>query len=118
MLTLLQGNQEISLGQVKFNQTSSNILAIPSGKSQVPSATAVPNPTTLVLGSNVFPSNIPNGQNPTGTGGSIGTSTSTSGSSGESSSAASGHAVYGSFGTLVVATSMSLCFVLGWMLAL
>jgi len=53
---------------------------------------------------------------PTGTGGVIGTST--SGSTSSSSSAASGHAVYGSFSTLVVATSVSLCFVLGWMLAL
>jgi hypothetical protein len=112
-------NQEISLGQTVFNATSSNIQAIPSGKNAVPSASAVANPTTLTLGSNVSPNNIPNGETPTGTGGSIGGATSTggSGSGSGSSSAASGMGLHGTETTLVMGLSTCMGVLLGAYLA-
>ena len=112
---VFQDNQQISLAPAKFNETTSNILSIPSGKSQVPSATAVSNPTTLTLGSNLSPSNLPNGQTPTGTGGAIGTGT--SGGSG-SSSAASGLGLYGSGTGVVFGFTTCICVLLGSWLAL
>lgn len=109
-------NQEISLGQTVFNATSSNIQAIPSGKNAVPSATAVSNPTTLTLGSNLSPSDIPNGQTPTGTGGSIGGATGTGGSG--SSSGASAMGLFGTGTTLVMTLSTCIGVLLGVCLAL
>jgi hypothetical protein len=113
---IFQDNQEISLAPTKFNSTSSNVLAIPSGKNQVPSATVVSGATTLAVGT-LAPSQIPNGETPTGTGGAIGTVTGSTSSSG-SSSAASGFGLYGSGTTLLMGMSMSMCVVLGAWLAL
>jgi len=109
-------NQEISLGQTVFNATSSNIEAIPSGKNAVPSATPVANPTTLTLGSNLSPSDIPNGETPTGTGGSIGGATGAGGSG--SSSDASRMGLYGTGTTLVMTVSTCMGVLLGVCLAL
>src|SRR5437667_7789410 len=66
-----QDNKEISLAQTKFNETSSNIQVIHSGKGKIPSATPVANPTTLTIGV----TNIPQGPKPTGSGGVLGTIT-------------------------------------------
>ena len=110
-----QDNQQISLGQTKFNVTSSNIEAIPSGKNNIPSATVVQNPTTLVLGSALLPSNIPIVLNPTGTsvGGAI-----PSASSRGSSSAASGYGFYGSKTGMWFGLTTCMCVIIGGFLAL
>jgi hypothetical protein len=110
--TNCQDNQEISIAQSKFNSTSSNVQAIPSGKTKVPGASAVANPTTLILGSALKPSNIPNGETPTGPGGAIGTGT--TGGGGPSSGA---QGLYDLLTGVMFALSSCICVMFGvWMI--
>lgn len=102
-------NNEISLASTVFNATSSNVQSIPSGKNKIPSASAVANPTTLTLGENLQPSNIPNGEPPSVTGGTVGGETGGSSGSSGSSSAAVRNGLFGS-GTGLV---MGLCTCMG-----
>ena len=82
----------------------------------MPSATVVANPTTLVVGE-IFPSNIPNGAEPTGTGGAIGTITGSAGE-GSASKSAAGKGLYGTATGLYFGLSTCMCVLIGAWLSL
>ncbi|KAI9797759.1 MAG: hypothetical protein M1835_006931 [Candelina submexicana] len=67
-------NNEISIAQTNFNATSDNVLPIGTGTKSVPSATAVANPATAVVGAVGGRAG-----SPTGSGTLVGTATATAG---------------------------------------